>query len=208
MTNDPSIVSIYAIAEKVTTLGPGIRLGIWFQGCPFTCSGCIAADSQAAEGGQSYPLTDLVDLVAETSLDGVTISGGEPFAQPYALSCLLAVANKNELSTIVFSGYRLKQLVRMAKNNCSIARCLRQIDVLIDGTYDSRRQSHEGLFGSTNQEVHFLTDRHVSDAGSFYQHDKSRFQIVDTKQGSMIAGVPSPDTEKIWRILTSVRGKT
>lgn len=29
----------------VTTLGPGDRIGIWFQGCSIRCTGCISKDT-------------------------------------------------------------------------------------------------------------------------------------------------------------------
>lgn len=29
----------------VTTLGPGNRIGIWFQGCSIQCQGCVSVDT-------------------------------------------------------------------------------------------------------------------------------------------------------------------
>ncbi len=38
-------LSLSRVHFPVTTLGPGRRLGIWFQGCSIRCPGCISADT-------------------------------------------------------------------------------------------------------------------------------------------------------------------
>ena len=76
----------------VTTLGPGRRIGLWLQGCGLACPGCIAQDIWTFTADQALPLPVLLawcQEVAQHGLDGITISGGEPFAQPEALLALL-----------------------------------------------------------------------------------------------------------------------
>lgn len=76
----------------VTALGPGRRIGLWFQGCTLACPGCVSQDMWAFDGNQALSLSVLLawcQEVASNELDGVTISGGEPFAQPAALLALL-----------------------------------------------------------------------------------------------------------------------
>ena len=40
-------VSISRLHFPVTTLGPGHRIGIWFQGCSIRCEGCLSMDTWA-----------------------------------------------------------------------------------------------------------------------------------------------------------------
>ncbi|WP_461325238.1 4Fe-4S cluster-binding domain-containing protein [Bradyrhizobium diazoefficiens] len=46
-------ISVSRIHFPVTTLGPGRRLGIWFQGCSIRCPGCISMDTWM-EGAGKY----------------------------------------------------------------------------------------------------------------------------------------------------------
>lgn len=76
----------------VTALGPGRRIGLWLQGCALSCPGYVSRDTWAFAEDRSLPLPALLSWcqdVASLGLDGVTISGGEPFAQPEALLALL-----------------------------------------------------------------------------------------------------------------------
>src|SRR5215218_593389 len=76
----------------VTVLGPGRRIGLWMQGCSIHCPGCVSQDTWPADPATAITVDALVDWCRTTTgsaLDGVTISGGEPFDQPDALLRLL-----------------------------------------------------------------------------------------------------------------------
>ncbi len=76
----------------VTVLGPGRRIGIWTQGCRIHCKGCVSQDTWAADPSRETTVARLMTWCRKTAaagFDGVTISGGEPFDQPQALSALL-----------------------------------------------------------------------------------------------------------------------
>ncbi|MFG2900917.1 4Fe-4S single cluster domain-containing protein [Streptomyces zaomyceticus] len=77
------------------TLGPGRRLGVWFQGCPLACAGCMSRHTWAAEGGREWSVGELLDLWRDALRDGaqgLTVSGGEPLEQAPALAEFLAGA--------------------------------------------------------------------------------------------------------------------
>ncbi|MER5932058.1 4Fe-4S single cluster domain-containing protein [Streptomyces sp. NPDC002054] len=77
------------------TLGPGRRLGVWFQGCPLACAGCMSRHTWAAEGGRESSVRELLDLwrdALERGAQGLTVSGGEPLEQAPALAEFLAGA--------------------------------------------------------------------------------------------------------------------
>ena len=100
-----TLVAVNRLHWPVTVLGPGHRVGVWFQGCTIECPGCVSRDTWPAPGGDDYTSVD--DLVARIDslvadgpdagvgagaapgVDGVTVTGGEPFEQAEALEDLL-----------------------------------------------------------------------------------------------------------------------
>jgi anaerobic ribonucleoside-triphosphate reductase activating protein len=75
----------------VTTLGPGVRAGLWTQGCTIGCAGCLSRDTWDPDSRAAVPVSAVLGWLASLPgpVDGVTISGGEPFQQPEALAALL-----------------------------------------------------------------------------------------------------------------------
>src|SRR6185369_10559474 len=99
-------VALSRVHYPVTTLGPGERIGIWFQGCSIRCPGCISADTWARRGPDltvSHLLESMDAWLAKC--DGVTISGGEPFEHPQALTELLTgIRSRGNCNMLVYSG--------------------------------------------------------------------------------------------------------
>lgn len=103
----------------VTVLGPGRRLGIWLQGCSIRCPGCLSRDTWAPHGGSAMAVDALLDWCRATcgeALDGVTLSGGEPFDQAPALAALLdgldawRAESGKEFDLLCYSGHPLRTL--------------------------------------------------------------------------------------------------
>jgi len=143
----------------VSALGPGTRAGIWVQGCTIACHGCVSRDTWAADPQLAVPIATVLGWLASLPrpLDGVTISGGEPFQQPEALRRLLegidvwrATLGK-PLDILVYSGYPLAHLRRHH------AGVLALCDAVIAGPYVERRNIGLRWRGSENQEIAALT---------------------------------------------------
>lgn len=137
--------------------GPGRRSVVRMQGCPIRCDGCwLSDDLLRMDGGVNASVPELADALLDDTYvrDGVTILGGEPFAQPRALVALIEAlrARDPELHITVYTGYTLGALqVRM---NLYIDRALGLIDMLIDGPYVKALASGAGPWtGSANQHV-------------------------------------------------------
>lgn len=165
--------------------GPGRRYAIWVQGCPMRCPGCCNPELLRFGGGTPRTVAQLLDAVlgahARSPLDGVSLLGGEPFAQAPALAVLAEHVQAANLGVMVYSGFRLDEL--QAKANADepgIARLLAATDLLVDGRYERELPDHERRWiGSTNQQLHFLTSRHRPDDPVFREGETIELRLVD-----------------------------
>jgi anaerobic ribonucleoside-triphosphate reductase activating protein len=114
-------------------------------------------------GGQQVTPGELLPLLfGGGEVQGLTISGGEPMLQAAGLARMVQQARRHrDLDVICYTGYRLEQLESAVQIRPGVADFLEEIDVLIDGPYIHELNDNRGLRGSTNQRVHFLTDRLV-----------------------------------------------
>ncbi len=148
------------LLSPVHSLGPGERVCLWTKGCARNCRGCISRELQdfSGENIDETALAALLVRVAERAGSrALTISGGDPMAQPEALLCLLRALRAHFDDILLYTGFTLEELRALAAGAAGRA-CLDYIDVLIDGPYiDERNTPDCVLRGSSNQEIHFLT---------------------------------------------------
>jgi anaerobic ribonucleoside-triphosphate reductase activating protein len=136
--------------------GPGLRFVVWVQGCSLGCPGCFNPETHPNEAGKVVPVQKLAELVFGEAgkIDGVTISGGEPFQQLKALTHFLKILKTNSsLSTVVFTGFSWEEIQRIQ----GVERALASIDVLLAGRYQKDRRIAKGLLGSSNKTIHFFS---------------------------------------------------
>ena len=82
---------IAGIVEDSIVDGPGLRMTVFVQGCPHHCPGCHNPETWDAAGGMEVEVDEIVKkYLSNPLLDGITISGGEPFDQPEACAELLS----------------------------------------------------------------------------------------------------------------------
>ncbi len=133
--------------------GYGLRYVVFVQGCHHHCKGCHNPETHNTLDGREVNPYDLVEKMAlNPLLDGVTISGGEPFLQ--AVDCAkFARACKNKGKTVwVYTGYTWDEI--MNEYNPEWKAFLRAIDVLVDGRFVEHLKSYELHFrGSSNQRL-------------------------------------------------------
>lgn len=146
----------------VTVLGPGRRIGLWVQGCTIRCKGCVSQDTWPRDPATAIAVRDVLAWcrrVAPEGPDGVTISGGEPFEQPEALSALLAGlhawrrAKGLDFDLLCYSGFPLKTLEKKH------AKLLALLDAVIPEPYADTLPLRHVWRGSANQPLVPLTDR-------------------------------------------------
>jgi anaerobic ribonucleoside-triphosphate reductase activating protein len=146
---------VHAVEKRSRANGPGTRYVVWVQGCTLGCPGCFNPATHPA-GGDEVEVAALAQDIRAQAVDGVTISGGEPFEQPEALLALVSALAADGTSIIVFSGFTRGEIERLALGPDILAR----LDVLVDGRYVEKRRLARGLRGSANQVVHILSARH------------------------------------------------
>jgi anaerobic ribonucleoside-triphosphate reductase activating protein len=135
--------------------GPGLRLVVFAQGCPHHCPGCHNPHTHSYGGGQLWEMDDLLNLVRNNPLlDGITLSGGEPFAQAEGMADLAERAKKLGLHVMTYTGYTFEQLLAGMAAKPGWRRLLERTDVLVDGLFMQERRSLALLYrGSGNQRL-------------------------------------------------------
>lgn len=135
--------------------GPGIRFGIFVQGCPHNCPGCHNPGSHALDGGYMEKTDTILNQIAKNPLlDGVTFSGGEPFLQAKTLACMGKHIHDMGLNIITYTGYTFEELILGANAENGWRELLEVTDILIDGRFEQSKQSYELMFkGSANQRI-------------------------------------------------------
>lgn len=191
----------------VRVLGPGKRFVIWLQGCEAECPGCVAPEFRPFDGGKLISVDLLAEkITAAEGIEGITISGGEPFLQADKL-CLLLEKVKNicpDISVIIYSGFTYEQL-KAAEDEC-VKRLLGcYIDVLIDGRYIEELNDDIGLRGSSNQRIIFITEKY-QDHDNFLSERSRQGRFITEGNGGRLymIGVPSKKTQKMRLMLEKI----
>jgi len=142
--------------------GPGVRAVIWVQGCTIGCKGCYSGSTHPHKKVNLVPPSELATWVANIDgIEGITLSGGEPFEQAEAVLQLLSgiKALRPELSIFLFSGYEHGFLSQ--SSNPNINQVMEQIDMLSSGPFISELHDETLLWrGSSNQELVYISDRY------------------------------------------------
>lgn len=148
-------LNLARVLERSAVNGPGERFVIWVQGCPLACPGCWNPDTWAFERREQWDVEALAERIRQVEgIEGLTFTGGEPFAQAAALAELATLLPG--LSVVIFTGYTLEELRKPAHKAL-----LSRSDILVAGRYIEEHRSLDlPLRGSSNQVIHFLTHRY------------------------------------------------
>ena len=87
MANLDTKINLYGTAPGSIVDGPGIRFGVFVQGCTHHCPDCHNPKSQPHGKGVETTVSQIIEeFEAAESCAGVTLSGGEPFEQAEGLA--------------------------------------------------------------------------------------------------------------------------
>ena len=185
-------------------LGPGKRSVVWVQGCSLHCPGCMVPETWDCEGGRSIYVADLAkEIISNDDVEGITVSGGEPFQQASAVSRLLEMVKNSGRNTWVYTGYTIAEL--LAKKDQTFERLLSFTDVLVDGRYDQEAAGAHLFRGSANQRIVSLTDA-IPDDG-WENENYSRIKVSLNVDGDLlIVGIPPPGFLKKFKDISAKHG--
>jgi anaerobic ribonucleoside-triphosphate reductase activating protein len=159
MDFETDYLNVASYFHPVKTLGPGNRFVLWVQGCPFNCKSCISPDYIPFNENTRISIEGLANYISEIDgIDGITLSGGEPFSQAKNLTKLIKMLKglNPKLNFICFTGYSFGALKSKAQKEL-----LNVLDLVITELFIEEMNSENGLRGSDNQNFIFLTDKLV-----------------------------------------------
>ena len=141
--------------------GEGLRSVLFLSGCHHACPHCHNTLMQDEKYGETIDINNILTIILknEPIIDGVTISGGEPFLQAKNLLPLIKLIKSHNLNIWIYSGYTYEELV-LSKINIDI---LKLVDVLIDGRFIISKHDKNLLYrGSSNQRIISLVNGEIN----------------------------------------------
>jgi anaerobic ribonucleoside-triphosphate reductase activating protein len=180
------------IRAKSLVDGPGERAVLWVQGCPIHCPGCQSVDLWPMDGGGSGEIETLVKFLLACNSDAVTITGGEPMAQPVALANIVTWLRvyASKVDIIVYTGFTYEALLDKANqepvNWPYYHEILMMIDTLVDGPYIAALDHDKMQWrGSSNQRP--IDMPATLKAGKVVVRDWDSPRIIIGKDGTIVA---------------------
>ena len=195
-----AVLSIAQIVPCTEAEGPGRRYALWFQGCPLRCPGCCNPEMLPFVGGPPRSVAEVLAEIAEARdvdrIEGITLLGGEPLAHAAGAAALARGARARGLSVMVFTGYTLDEA--RALPDPAVGDLLAHTDIVVDGPYVRELPDHERRWiGSTNQRIHFLTDRYRADDPCWQQRNTLEVRL---RGGELtVNGFPAMRAVGLWK---------
>jgi anaerobic ribonucleoside-triphosphate reductase activating protein len=202
---------MYSEEQRSDVLSPkGLyRYILWAQGCERNCKGCMTKDSRPIDGGYERDMAELAaDILKVKDIEGLTISGGEPFLQSTAIVELIkTIRITQDLNVTIYTGNSYEDLRK--SNSESTLELLSLIDVLIDGEYVAELDDGMSLRGSSNQRAIRLSDRYSEELiKNAYGSETRRAVIRADSDGITLIGVPNNTQRQVFEVAKLTRQKS
>ncbi len=180
------------ILYPVTVLGPGNRVAVWTAGCSRKCTGCANPELWTRYPQQEIEperVAECINSMCGREIDGLTITGGEPFDQAGDIVRLInALDFQTEI--LVFSGYEIREL----QTDAAKKKLLDKTDVLIDGNYiEALNDGVSALRGSVNQQI-YLLNKCVEDKYERYIQEGRKIENFLYDYKTVSVGIHNPST--------------
>ena len=150
------------IKKRDIANGTGVRVTLFVSGCTHHCKGCFQPETWDFAYGQPFTRDtedELLEALAPSFINGLTLLGGEPFEpdnQQALLPFLRRVRAAYPDKTIwAFSGYTWEELTGDSRARCACTdELLSLVDVLVDGEFvEALKDISLHFRGSSNQRV-------------------------------------------------------
>jgi Organic radical activating enzymes len=169
----------------VYVLGPGVRVGLWTQGCSIKCKGCMSKHTWVFDESKGIDIESLSRKLINYKCSRLTISGGEPFDQPEAFLELLKRVRPYFEDILVYSGYKMEFLKEKFPEHLSF------IDALVDGEFIEGLESNVLYKGSDNQKLFVLNENLKEFYIEWAKNEKDKLlQLVEKDNIIYLIGIP------------------
>lgn len=124
--------------------GDGARYVIFTQGCKHHCPECQNPETWDFNGGYEVDIESLVaDFKRRKLLDGITLSGGDPFFQQEA--CVELLKLLQGVNVWIYTGFEYEDI-----QHTELAK---MADVLVTGRFIKELACEGKMYGSSNQKI-------------------------------------------------------
>ena len=141
------MIRVHSYESMGTYDGPGLRLVVFLQGCPFRCLYCANPDTIAFEGGKETETEDIVRMAVNQKpffgrRGGVTFSGGEPTSQAKGLLPLVRRLKEEGIHVCIDTNGGVW--------NPDVEELLKQADLVLLDVKQMTPEKHRNLTGRDN----------------------------------------------------------
>lgn len=124
--------------------GDGCRYVVFLQGCSHHCDGCHNPETWDFEGGIEVETREIAeDFKRRKLLDGITLSGGDPFFQKE--SCVELLNMLPGVNVWIYTGFEYEDICGTELANMA--------DVLVTGKFVKELACEGKMYGSENQKI-------------------------------------------------------
>ena len=124
--------------------GEGARYVIFLQGCKHHCKGCQNPETWDFDGGKEIGEKEIAeDFRNRKLLDGITLSGGDPFFQQEA--CVELIDLLDGVNVWIYTGFEYDEI--------SETELAKKANVLVVGKFIEDLKCDGQYFGSSNQKI-------------------------------------------------------
>lgn len=124
--------------------GDGARYVVFVQGCKHHCDGCQNPETWSFNGGIEMSVEHIAsDFQNRRLLDGITLSGGDPFFQQEA--CVELLKLLPGVNVWIYTGFEYDEV-----KDTELAQ---MADVLVTGKFIKELACDGKMYGSTNQKI-------------------------------------------------------
>lgn len=124
--------------------GDGARYVVFVQGCKHHCDGCHNPETWDFNGGFDMPVMEIAcDFKKRRLLDGITLSGGDPFFQQE--ECVKLIKLLEPVNVWVYTGFEYEEI-----KDTELAKLA---DVVVVGRFVKELACEGRMYGSSNQKI-------------------------------------------------------
>lgn len=147
---DYQLIKVHSYESMGTFDGPGLRLVVFLQGCPFRCLYCANPDTMETKGGKPTPIYEIVQMAESQKpffgkRGGITFSGGEPTLQAEALLPLFDELKSHNIHICLDSNGGIW--------NKHVEQLLEKTDLVLLDVKQINAERHKALTGRSNEQT-------------------------------------------------------